>query len=112
MPSAVAGGDRTVVGREVTADAAALLTALFPHLARLQVSRTADTGEAVSLWASVKGAQARCPGAGRRRGCTAAASGWWRTAAGGPPLLIALSVRRFLQVLSADGTAGSRDTCR
>ena len=84
-------------GREVTADAAALLTVLFPHLAGLEVSRVADTGEAVILCASVRGAQALCPWCGQP---SSRVHGRYQRlladgAAGGRPLLIALSVRRF-----------------
>ena len=38
-----------------------LLAVLFPHLSGLEVSRVADTGEAVIVCASVPGVQARCP---------------------------------------------------
>ncbi len=70
---------------------------LFPHLAGLDLSRVADAGEAVVAFASVRGAQARCPGCGQAssrvhsRYRRLVADG----AAGGRPLLIALSVRRF-----------------
>jgi hypothetical protein len=65
MPPAVAGGDPAVRSWEVTAEAAALLAVLYPHLAGLEVSRLADTGEAVVIFAAIRGAQARCPRCGQ-----------------------------------------------
>jgi transposase len=82
---------------EVTADAAGLLVMLFPHLAGVRVSRVADTGDAVVIYASADGPQACCPRCGvpSRR-----VQGRYRRlladgAAAGRPLLIALTVRRF-----------------
>jgi transposase len=97
MPSALADGDPDVRSLEVTAGAAVLLAVLFPHLAGLEVSRVADTGDAVVIFASVRGALARCPQCGQQ---SSRVHGRYQRlladgAAGGRPLLIALSVRRF-----------------
>jgi len=97
MPSALADGDRAVRSVEVTAGAAALLAVLLPHLAGLEVSRVADAGDAVVVFASVRGTLARCPRCGQQ---SSRVHGRYRRlladgAAGGRPLLIALSVRRF-----------------
>jgi transposase len=97
MPSALADGDPQVGWAEVPAQARELLRVLFPHLSRLEVSRVADTGDAVVAFASVAGTQAPCPECdcmssrvhGRYQRLVADG------AAGGRPLLIALSVRRF-----------------
>ncbi|MGA9831533.1 MAG: hypothetical protein WBQ71_10485, partial [Trebonia sp.] len=66
MPSALADGDRAVRSLEVTEGAAALLAVLFPHLAGLEVSGVADAGDAVVVFASVRGALARCPRCGQQ----------------------------------------------
>ena len=97
MPSALADGDRAVRSLEVTEGAAALLAVLFPHLAGLEVSGVADAGDAVVVFASVRGALARCPRCGQQ---SSRVHGRYQRlladgAAGGRPLLIALSVRRF-----------------
>jgi hypothetical protein len=97
MPSALAGGDPHAGWVEVPAQARELLVVLFPHLAGLEVGRVADTGDAVVAFASVRGAQARCPGCGQP---SSRVHGRYQRlladgAAGGRPLLIALSVRRF-----------------
>jgi transposase len=93
MPSALEGGDPQV-GR---AEAGELIGILFPHLAGLDLSRVADAGEAVVAFASVRGAQAWCPGCGQAS--SRVHSRYQRLVAdgavGGRPLLIALSVRRF-----------------
>jgi transposase len=97
MPSALADGDPQGGWAEIPAQARELLRILFPHLSGLEVSRIADTGDAVVAFASVVGAQAPCPGCGclssrvHGRYQRLLADG----AAGGRPLLIALSVRRF-----------------
>ena len=97
MPPAVAGCDRAVLSLGAGADAAALLTVLFPHLAGLEVARVADAGEAVVVFASVRGDRARCPRCGQPS--SRVHSRYQRLladgAAGGRPLLIALPVRRF-----------------
>jgi transposase len=82
---------------EVTADAADLLVMLFPHLAGVRVSRVADTGDAVTVFASDCAAEAECPRCGVP---SSRVHGRYRRlladgAAGGRPLLIALTVRRF-----------------
>jgi transposase len=97
MPSALADGDRAVRSLEVTAGGAALLAVLFPHLAGLEVSRVADAGDVVVVFASVRGTLARCPQCGQQ---SSRVHGRYQRlladgAAGGRPLLIALSVRRF-----------------
>jgi transposase len=97
MPSALADGDRAVRSLEVTEGAAVLLAVLFPHLAGLEVSGVADAGDAVVVFASVRGALARCPRCGQQ---SSRVHGRYQRlladgAAGGRPLLIALSVRRF-----------------
>jgi transposase len=97
MPPALAGGDPAVRCWEVPAEAGNLLAVLFPHLSGLLVSRVADTGEAVILCASVRGAQARCPRCGQP---SSRVHGRYQRlladgAVGGRPLLIALSARRF-----------------
>jgi transposase len=83
---------------EVSGEAGSLLALLFPQLAGLRVSRVADTGEAVVVFASTAAPQACCPWCGQpsarvhgRYGRTLAGG-----AAGGRPLLIVLTVRRFL----------------
>jgi transposase len=97
MPSALADGDLQVGWVEVPPQARELLRVLFPHLSGLDVSREADTGDAVVAFASVVGTRAPCPACGRLSSRVHAryqrlvADG----AAGGRPLLIALSVRRF-----------------
>jgi len=97
MPPALAGGDPQADWVEVPAQARELLRVLFPHLSGLEVSRVADTGDAVVAFASVAGAQARCPQCGQ---ASSRVHGRYQRlladgAAGGRPLLIALSVRRF-----------------
>ena len=97
MPPAPAGGDPQADWVEVPAQARELLRVLFPHLSGLEVSRVADTGDAVVAFASVAGAQARCPQCGQ---ASSRVHGRYQRlladgAAGGRPLLIALSVRRF-----------------
>jgi transposase len=97
MPPALAGGDLQAGWAEVPAQARELLRVLFPHLSGLEVSRVADTGDAVVAFASVAGAQARCPQCGQ---ASSRVHGRYQRlladgAAGGRPLLIALSVRRF-----------------
>jgi transposase len=97
MPSARAGGDPQADWVDVPAQARELLGVLFPHLSGLEVSRVADTGDAVVALASVRGTQARCPRCGQP---SSRVHGRYRRlladgAAGGRPLLIALSVRRF-----------------
>ena len=97
MPSALADGDPQVGWVEVPPQARELLRVLFPHLSGLDVSRVADTGDAMVAFASVAGTQAPCPGCTRpssrvhgryQRLVADGAAGCW-------PLLIALSVRRF-----------------
>ncbi len=97
MPPASAGGDPQAGWVEVPAQARGLLRVLFPHLSGLEVSRVADTGDAVVAFASVAGAQARCPRCGQ---ASSLVHGRYQRlladgAAGGRPLLIALSVRQF-----------------
>ena len=97
MPSALADGDPRVSWVAVTAQVRELLVVLFPHLAGLEVSRIADTGDAVVAFASVAGAEAPCPGCGS---LSSRVHGRYQRlvadgVAGGRPLLIALSVRRF-----------------
>jgi transposase len=84
--------------REVPGEAESLLALLFPQLAGLRISRVADTGEAVVIFASPAVPQACCPWCGQP---SARVHGRYeRTLAGGTaggrPLLIALTVRRFL----------------
>jgi transposase len=97
MPSALEGGDPQVGRAELSLQARELIGMLFPHLAGLDLGRVADAGEAVVAFASVRGAQARCPGCGQAS--SRVHSRYQRLvadgAAGGRPLLIALSVRRF-----------------
>jgi hypothetical protein len=57
---ASAGGDPHAGWVEVPSQARELLRVLFPHLPGLEVSRVADTGDAVVAFASVAGTQARC----------------------------------------------------
>jgi transposase len=97
MPPALAGGDPQAGWVEVPAQARELLGVLFPHLSGLEVSRVADAGDAVVVFASVMGRQARCPRCGQP---SSRVHGRYQRlladgAAGGRPLLIALSVRRF-----------------
>lgn len=82
---------------EVTADAVGLLVMFFPHLAGTRVSRVADTGDAVVVFASAAGAEACCPRCGRP---SSRVHGRYERlladgAAGGRPVLVALTVRRF-----------------
>jgi transposase len=97
MSPALAGGDLQAGWVEVPAQARELLVVLFPHLAGLEVSRVADTGDAVVAFASVRGTRACCPRCGQPS--SRVHSRYQRLladgAAGGRPLLIALSVRRF-----------------
>jgi transposase len=84
--------------REVSGEAASLLALLFPQLAGLRVSRVADTGEAVVVFASTAAPRACCPRCGRPSARVHGRYGRMLAcgAAGGRPLLIALTVRRFL----------------
>jgi transposase len=97
MSPALAGGGPQAGWVEVPAQARELLVVLFPHLAGLEVSRVADTGDAVVAFASVRGTRACCPRCGQPS--SRVHSRYQRLltdgAAGGRPLLIALSVRRF-----------------
>lgn len=97
MPPALEGDDRHVGRAELPLQAGELIGILFPHLAGLDLSRVADAGDAVVAFASVRGAQARCPDCGQAS--SRVHSRYQRLvadgAAGGRPLLIALSVRRF-----------------
>src|ERR1700748_2585005 len=84
----------TAAGRvlEVSGPGEELLLMLFPHLAGLRITRVADTGEAVVLWACCRAPRARCPA------CGAVSShvhgGYGRVVAdggaGGPPGLLVL----------------------
>src|SRR6202000_3157031 len=90
-------GDPPARWVEVPALAGELLVVLFPHLSVLDVSRVADTGDAVVAFASVRGTLARCPRCGQP---SSRVHGRYQRlladgAVGGRPLLIALSVRRF-----------------
>ena len=97
MPPVLAGGDPLAGGAGVPAQAGELLKVLFPHLSGLEVSRIDGSGDAVVAFASVRGAQARCPQCGEP---SSRVHGRYQRlvadgASGGRPLLIALSVRRF-----------------
>jgi transposase len=97
MPPALEGGGPASRGLDVPAEAGSLLTVLFPHLSGLEISRVADAGNAVVVYASVSGVKACCPRCGQP---SSRVHGRYQRiladgAAGGRLLLIALKVRRF-----------------
>jgi transposase len=64
MPPELSGGDLMAGRTGVTAQVRELLELLFPHLSGLEVSRVDGCGDAVVAFASVRGAEARCPQCG------------------------------------------------